>query len=232
MILLDQAVDGAPKPGPVMEPSEGVGVHMAFARGEEIFAQDEEADLLYQVVSGAVRTTRILSDGRRQIGDFYFKGDHFGFESGPFHRFAAEALTTCKILAFRPGATLPGREGDARRQAALWEATIQELERSREHLMLLGRHTALERVGVFLLSLARRMGDGELTMGRQDMADYLGLTTETVSRMLSRLQAEGVIELSGARGFRLLRTDRLAAWAETSPSPAAAEHRWGPSHSE
>ena len=94
------------------------------------------------------------------------------------------------------------------------EATTQELARSREHLMLLGRHTALERVGVFLLSLNRRMGHGELAMGRQDMADYLGLTIETVSRMLSQLQAEGLVEFIGARRYHLLRPERLKAWAD------------------
>jgi len=196
------------------EPFEGLGVRMVFARGEDIYAQDEEADLLYRVISGVVRTTRIMSDGRRQIGDFYFRDDLFGFEVGDVHRFAAEALTNCEVLVFKPGAVLPGREGDARIQAALWEATTQELARSREHLMLLGRHTALERVGVFLLSLNRRMGHGELAMGRQDMADYLGLTIETVSRMLSQLQAEGLVEFVGARRYHLLRPERLKAWAD------------------
>lgn len=196
------------------EPFAGVGVRMTFARGEEIYAQDEEADLLYRVVSGTVRTTRFLSDGRRQIGDFYFQGDLFGVECGDTHRFAAEALTTCEILVFRPGSSIPGRDGDARIQAALWEATTQELERSREHLMLLGRHTALERVGVFLFALARRRGHGELAMGRQDMADYLGLTIETVSRMLSQLQADGVVQFFGARRYRIMRQDRLEAWAD------------------
>ncbi|MEH6663439.1 MAG: helix-turn-helix domain-containing protein [Brevundimonas sp.] len=210
MTLLDSPVQ-APR---LAEPLDGLGVRMVFARGEDIYAQDETADLLYRVISGAVRTTRIMSDGRRQIGDFYFSGDMFGLECGPTHRFAAEALTTCEVLVFKPGAALPGRTGDTRIQAALWEATTQELERSREHLMLLGRHTALERVGVFLLSLSRRMGRGELAMGRQDMADYLGLTIETVSRMLSQLQAEGVVEFFGARRYRLLRPERLRAWAD------------------
>lgn len=198
----------------VREPFDGLGVRMMFARGEDIYAQDEKADLLYRVISGAVRTTRILGDGRRQIGDFHFRDDMFGFECGETHRFAAEALSNCEILVFKRGSAVPGRTGDARVQAALWAATTQELERSREHLMLLGRHTALERVGVFLLSLHRRMGHGELAMGRQDMADYLGLTIETVSRMLSQLQGDRTIEFTGPRRYRLLRPDRLEAWAD------------------
>jgi len=207
-------LDYAPETSVAQQPFEGLGVRMVFAHGEDIYAQDEPADFLYRVISGTVRTTRILSDGRRQIGDFYFRDDLFGFEFGETHRFAAEALTNCEILVFRPGSAIPGKAGDARMQAALWEATTQELERSREHLMLLGRHTALERVGVFLLSLHRRMGHGELAMGRQDMADYLGLTIETVSRMLSQLQADKIIEFTGARRYRLLRLDRLGAWAD------------------
>src|SRR4051812_15364766 len=88
-----------------------LGVRMHFAAGEEVYAQEEEADLFYQVVEGAVRTTRVLSDGRRQIGDFYYSGDLFGFEASPEHRFSAEALNDCHILVVRRAAV--GQAGEA-----------------------------------------------------------------------------------------------------------------------
>lgn len=176
---------------------------MNFAPGEEIYGQDESADLIYQLVKGSIRTSHILPDGRRQIGDFYYEGDIFGVEPGSEHRFSAEALTTCEVLVVkRPGsvAFAPGKC-----QQLLWAATATELARTQAHMLLLGRATACERVAHFLLDMADRFR-GELVtlpMSRQDMADYLGLTIETVSRMLGRLQADGVVEFAGSRHFRI-----------------------------
>jgi len=181
------------------------GVRMAFAAGEEIYAQDEEADLIYRVIEGSVRTTRLGSDGRRQIGDFYYPGDVFGLETGAEHRFSAEALCDCQISVTRRAVL--SRQGDDgfRVERMIWAATARELQRTQEHLLLLRRRTACEKVASFLLDLADRFG-GETTtlpMGRQDMADYLGLTIETVSRMVTQLQADGLVEFSGNRRFRI-----------------------------
>ncbi|MBP7705479.1 MAG: helix-turn-helix domain-containing protein [Caulobacter sp.] len=173
---------------------------MPFASGGEIYAQGEETTFIYQVLEGSVRTVRLDADGRRQIGDFYHAGDFFGLESGGEHRFAAEALGDCRIALIRRSA-LTGVDA-----AEIWEATARELERAREHLMmLLGRKTAREKVAGFLLDLAERQSGAvkTLPMGRQDIADYLGLTIETVSRMLSQLQVEGMIKLIGLRRFSL-----------------------------
>lgn len=182
---------GAASPGSVM----------AFAAGEEIYAQGEEASFVYQVLEGSVRTVRLDVEGRRQIGDFYHAGDFFGLEMGEEHRFAAEALGACRIAVIRRS-TLDGANDLER---ALWQATARELERAREHLLMMGRKTAREKVANFLVDLADRQAGAvkALPMGRQDIADYLGLTIETVSRMITQLQAEGLIELSGLRRFRL-----------------------------
>jgi CRP/FNR family nitrogen fixation transcriptional regulator len=188
------------------------GVRMQFAAGEEIYAQEEEADLVYQLVSGAVRTTRLLADGRRHIGDFYYPGDLFGIEAGAEHRFSAEALGDCEVMVVKRGALrLYGAEGE-RLERMIWDATAHQLERTQDHLMLLGRKTACEKVASFLLDLADRFG-GDITtlpMGRQDMADYLGLTIETVSRMLTQLQSDGLVEFCACRRFRILRRGALA----------------------
>ena len=158
-----------------------LGLKMAFAKDEEIFAQDEDADLVHLVASGAVRTTRLLSDGRRQVGAFYYPGDLIGLETGPIHRFSAEAMCDCVVLVVRRSA-LKTFAGDGQLDRAIWEATRRELERTQEHLLVLGRKTACEKVASFLMSLAQREGpasSGEricMPMSRQDMADYLGLT--------------------------------------------------------
>jgi len=182
-----------------------IGVRMSFAPGEEIFAQDEEADMIYRVVRGAVRTTRLLSDGRRQIGDFHYAGDLVGLETGPVHRFSAEALGSCEILVIRKSALKHYGEEGARIERLIWTETARALERTQEHVMLLGRKSACEKVASFLLDMAGRFrGEvAELPMGRQDMADYLGLTIETVSRMVTQLQSEGLVRFLGCRRFEV-----------------------------
>lgn len=194
---------------------EPVGVSMPFAAGEEIYAQAEAAAFVYRVVSGAVRTTRLLTDGRRQIGDFYYPGDVFGLETAETHRFSAEGLADCQVQVLKRVA--PSWNGEDRTpfDRMISAATSRELDRAQDHILLLARMTACEKVASFLLSIADRF-KAELTllpMSRQDMADYLGLTIETISRMLGRLQADGVVEFMGCRHFRIRHRaalDRLA----------------------
>ncbi|RZJ45815.1 MAG: cyclic nucleotide-binding domain-containing protein [Brevundimonas sp.] len=182
-----------------------VGVRMHFAPGEEICAQDEDADYVYRLIDGAVRTTRLLSDGRRQVGEFYYPGDLFGLESGDRHRFSAEALGACEVLMVKR--VSPSRTGADRDrfERAVWAGTTTELQRAQEHMMLLSRTTAIEKVASFLLHVVGRdrAETATLPMTRQDMGDYLGLTIETVSRMLGRLQADGIVEFAGCRHFRV-----------------------------
>ncbi len=191
-----------------------MGVTMAFAKDEEIYGQDEDADLIYRVLEGAVRTTRVMADGRRQIGDFYLAGDIFGLETGPAHRFAAEAVRDSVILVIK--ATVLRTSGEDMQRLG-WEATRRELERAQEHVLLLGRKTACERVASFLKSLSDKSGGArvvDLPMGRQDMADYLGLTIETVSRMLSQLQSERIVSFCATRQFQVVNSESLARLAD------------------
>lgn len=192
-----------------------MGVRMTFAKDEEIYGQDEDADLIYRVISGAVRTSRVLSDGRRQIGDFYDADEMFGIEAGATHRYSAEAISDCVILVTKASA-LRAAAGDEAYQRLVWAAANHELDRTQEHLLLLGRKTACERVASFLMGLAdrRRTEAVNLPMGRQDMADYLGLTIETVSRMLTQLQGALVVEFASTRQFRIANRVALARMAE------------------
>jgi CRP/FNR family nitrogen fixation transcriptional regulator len=192
-----------------------VGLRMTFAKGEEIFGQDEDADMIHSVVSGAVRTTRLTSDGRRQIGDFYYPGDIIGLEIGDTYRFSAEALSDCVVRVVKRS-SLQALSGAGGLRETLWDATRRELERTQEHLLMLGRKSACERVASFLRDVAQRVGsdDVSLEMGRQDMADYLGLTIETVSRMVTQLQGSRIVEFANSRQFRVTRwpaLERLAA---------------------
>jgi len=193
------------------EAFEQLGAPARFARNTEIYGQDEPAEHFYKVVSGAVRTHKLLSDGRRQIGAFYLPGDVFGLEAGEVHRFSAEAIceSTVRIAGRAAITAMAGRNNDLARE--LWTATAEKLERAEEHMILLGRKTAEERVATFLIDMARRARSEaivELPMSRQDIADYLGLTIETVSRTLTQLESKDAIELPSSR--RIALRNRLA----------------------
>ncbi|HVY33193.1 MAG TPA: helix-turn-helix domain-containing protein [Caulobacteraceae bacterium] len=190
------------------EPGSG-GVKIRYAREEEIFGEGEPAEYVYKVLSGAVRTYRILRDGRRQIDEFHFAGGYFGIEAGTEHRTTAEAMADCTVLVARrfSAEDLAGQRGDVARQ--LFQLTIAGLQRSQDHVVLLGRKSACERVASLLLDLSDRSGNADtldIPMSRQDMADYLGLTIETVSRTLTQLQSDGVIEIPTTR--RIVLSDR------------------------
>jgi CRP/FNR family nitrogen fixation transcriptional regulator len=187
-----------------------MGAPMSFSRNSEIYGENEPADYFYKVVSGAVRTYKIFDDGRRQIGGFYFAGDVFGLEVGAVHQFSAEAIDNCLVLLVKRNAlvALAERDGDTARQ--LWSFTAGELQRVRTHMLLLIK-SAQERVACFLLEMAARLSAEEtveLPMSRQDIADYLGLTIETVSRTLSHLEAKAAIALPTSR--RVVLRDRKA----------------------
>jgi CRP/FNR family nitrogen fixation transcriptional regulator len=215
-LAYDSRSDSAPPA--IAEVMQRLGLKMPFAKDEEIFAQDEEADMAHMVVSGVVRTIRLLADGRRQVGSFYYPGDLIGLETGEVHRFSAEAICDSVVLVVRRSA-LKAFAGDGQLDRAIWEAARRELERAQDHLLVLGRKSACEKVASFLMSLAQREGpasSGEricMPMSRQDMADYLGLTIETVSRMLTQLQGLAVVEFDGCRRFKVKRWDALEQMA-------------------
>ena len=181
---------------------EMMGATMPFARNAEIYGENERAEYVYKVLSGSVRTYKVLHDGRRQIGAFYLPGDFFGLEVGDSHTFSAEAITDCKVLVIKRSAlvSLAARDNEVAHQ--LWNLTAGELQRAQDHVMLLIK-TAQERVAGFLLEMASRSNGSaneiELPMSRQDIGDYLGLTIETVSRTLTQLESAETIEVPTSR---------------------------------
>jgi CRP/FNR family nitrogen fixation transcriptional regulator len=167
-----------------------MGITLHYERGTEIVGEEDPADYIYQVIEGTVRTCKLLCDGRRQIGAFVMPGGYFGMEARGKHCFAAEAITdvTVHLISRSAAYAAAGREPEIAR--SLWEVTAQSLDASQRHALLLGRKTALEKIASFLSQMAERQGSDdeiELPMSRQDIADYLGLTIETVSRTMTQL---------------------------------------------
>ncbi|MDO9223057.1 MAG: helix-turn-helix domain-containing protein [Caulobacter sp.] len=205
---------GEARPTAALDAIMQLGARETYRKDEEIYGQAEPVQRIYRVISGAVRTTRLLNDGRRQVGEFYFPGDVFGLETGPDHRFSAEALSDSVVMSVKR-TVLRSTDAAADFERMIWEATARELDRAQDHVLMLGRKTASERVASFLRGVVERTGGlGDLPMTRQDMADYLGLTIETVSRMLSQLQATSVVEFDALRHFRIRNPqalERLAA---------------------
>ena len=196
-----RAARNVPPVASLGESIELMGAAMPFARNGEIYGENEPAEYLYKVISGAVRTYKVLNDGRRQIGAFYLPGDIFGLEIGEVHSFSAEAIVECKVMLIKRSSVvaIAGRSHDVANQ--LWTMTAKELQRAQAHIMLLIK-TAQERVAGFLLEMASRAPAGntvELPMSRQDIADYLGLTIETVSRTLTQLENSAAISVPSSR---------------------------------
>jgi CRP-like cAMP-binding protein len=178
-----------------------MGAPMPFPRNTEIYGENEPADYLYKVISGTVRTYKVLADGRRQIGAFYLPGDVFGLETGADHAFSAEAITNARILVIKRSAVSALAERDNTVAQQLLRLTSRELARAQNHVMLLIQ-SAQERVAGFLLEMAERVqahNEVDLPMSRQDIADYLGLTIETISRTLTLLENSAAISLPSSR---------------------------------
>ena len=178
------------------------GALIKVERNVEIYGEEEPAEYLYQVVKGAVRTYKVLQDGRRQIGAFHLVGDVFGLEAGEEHSFSAEAVSDCTLRIARRSSIVALAARDSDFANDLWQRTAEAFRRAQDHMLLLGRKNAEERVATFLLKMAARSSGGqtiELPMSRQDIADYLGLTIETISRTLTLLESREAIELPSSR---------------------------------
>ncbi len=194
---------------PAVQPS--TSLHLQFyPGGSEIYGQGETAGPVYLVEFGAVRVYRLLPDGRRQISAFHLPGDTFGFESDSTHHFFAEAIIPTGLRAYRKsaGSDMAGE---------LLPLALCSLTRAQEHLLVLGRQQAIERMAVFLEDMAKRQGGTgqiDLPMPRADIGDYLGLTIETVSRVLTKLRANGIIKLISMRRIEIRKRAALIGVSE------------------
>jgi CRP/FNR family nitrogen fixation transcriptional regulator len=182
-----------------------------YKKRTEIYGEKEPAEYVYQVKSGAVRSYKLLPDGRRQIGAFHLAGDIFGLENGGEHRFTTEAIVDTTVRLIKRQSLEKVAESDAVVSRNLLTMTTSNLQHAEDHMLLLGRKTSLERVAAFLLEMDRRLtaaGVMALPMSRRDIADYLGLTLETVSRALSRLHGLGTLGFIGNTQRHIVLLDR------------------------
>src|SRR3974377_1009849 len=175
-----------------------MGATMAYPRDTEIFGENEPADYLYKVLSGTVRTYKILSDGRRQVGGFYLPGDIFGLEFADEHTLSAEAISDAKVLVIKRSAltALAARDPSVAQQ--LFALTGRELHRVQDRTLLLIKN-ARERVASFLLEMAGRASENntiELPMSRQDISDFLRVKVRIVSAPRAALETASAIEVS------------------------------------
>ncbi|MBR0694469.1 helix-turn-helix domain-containing protein [Bradyrhizobium lablabi] len=182
-----------------------------YKKGTEIFGEKEPAEYVYQVKCGAVRSYKLLSDGRRQIGAFHLAGDIFGLENCGAHRFTAEAVVETTVRLIRRQRLEQVAETDAIVSRNLLSMTTSNLQHAENHMLLLGRKTSLEKVAAFLLEMDGRLsaaGVMALPMSRLDIADYLGLRLETVSRALSRLHEARILDFIGHNQREIVLLDR------------------------
>jgi CRP/FNR family nitrogen fixation transcriptional regulator len=197
-----------------------IGTQLRFSRNQTIFNEGDAAEYAYKLKSGTVRLCKYLADGRRQIMQFLFPGDLFSFMELDGHHLTAEAVNDVVLKCY------PHRQivqlGSQDPQLGMRMATLmsQRLHSMHVQLLLLGRQTATERIASFLLSLKERMGADEdelfeIAMSRQDVADYLGLTIETVCRVLSKMRRSRVIGIPNLHQLRICDTDALYDLAES-----------------
>lgn len=184
--------------------------------------EDDNAEYLFNIRCGAVRISKMLPDGRRQITGFLFAGDFFGLSCKGRHSYTAEAITPVDICRFPRKKILGLFQEFPDLNERVFDMTRTELNSTHAQMLLLGRKTAKEKLCSFLLImrnktslLEKRFEDEvDLPMGRSDIADYLGLTVETVSRQFTSLSRLGLIKLDGAHKVFLKNIERLSTMAE------------------
>lgn len=195
--------------------------HIVAETGAALIREGDPANYVFNITSGSVRVYKLLQDGRRQITGFLFAGDFLGLATGDTYVFAAEAIEPVTACRFRKSDFRVLIRNVPALEAVLLDRANHELAAAQNQMLLLGRKTALERIATFLLDLpsldparATRADDVRLPMTRSEIADYLGLTIETVSRVLTRLKTSGVIRLVSLTEIHIERPDRLRALAE------------------
>lgn len=197
-----------------------------FLAGQMIMSDEEPATFLANIISGTIKLTKTIADGRQQIVGLLFPPDFLGRTFSRRNPYFAEAASDVEVCMFPNEAFERLIDVHPELKHLLFERTLDELDAARDWMLLLGRKSAAEKVASFLLLLARRSliadcpnGDAakiarfDLSLTRADMADYLGLTTETISRQLTRLKAAEIIKMID---MRTIEVPRLSALAEAA----------------
>lgn len=217
-VALRRLPDRVPERGPDradgLEALDRIGTLLRLERNQMVFSESDAAEHVYRLVSGTVRLCKITPDGRRQITGFVQAGGFFGFEWAAAFGVTAEAVSDVTVYSYarrqldRMQRELPPLRDHFQKMMA------EQFSAAQSHVLLLGRHTAREKVGAFLLALAARAGRStgdmlELPMGRQDIADYLGLTIETVCRVLHDLKKQRMISVPDIHHIGLISVEAM-----------------------
>jgi CRP-like cAMP-binding protein len=190
-------------------------VSSRYGRGQEICSPTRPADAWFRVISGAARRCVVRADGRRQIVDLLLPEDFFGFTTHDEYEFAVEAVAEGTHVARYPRRRVEMlADSDPRIARELREVAFDTLARLQSQLLIIGRVTALEKVSSFLLEMEQRLSASPahrmvLPMSRYDIADYLAVSVETVSRSLTDLRQRGMITLAGTRQVNIVNHDAL-----------------------
>jgi CRP-like cAMP-binding protein len=204
-------------------------VVVAYAPGQEVVGEGDPTENFFAVVRGVFRAVKVTRDGRRQIFAFYMPGDMCGLEPEETHGLTIEAVNAGAMATLPRQACHARMSRDPQYNAAIFDNVRRALTHAVDHMTMVGRSSAEERLAWFLTMLAqrgpRRAGSIELAMQRQDIADYLGLTIETVSRTFTHLKAQGLIALPTTRRVDILRPDLLARLASADRDPPIRDYR-------
>ncbi len=200
---------------------EEILTQQTLASGQALFYEGDAADHVYNVTRGTVRLSKLLPDGRRQVTGFLLAGDFLGFARDQTYSYSAEAVDDVQVCRFTVREFEALFERFPQLERRLLAKASNELAEAQDQMLLLGRKSPREKLASFLLRMHRRQQDLggaadplQLTMGRGDIADYLGLTVETVSRSFTHLRKEGFLELPDPNTVVFANLDGLSELAE------------------
>ena len=215
----DPRLGNEPQIGESLSALDRIGRAVSLSRGETLFYEGDAALNCFKVISGALRSCRVLTDGRRHIAEFFLPGDFVALGAEEAYRFTVEAVTDTKLMRYPRHSVEQMTEAQPRLNRCLLDLLCRSLSAAQQQMLLLGRKNAVERMASFLLMMAGRASDGEcvsLPMTRSDIADHLGLTTETVSRIFGQLKSQRVIQLNGASEVLVKDIDALEDLAQAA----------------
>lgn len=201
---------------------------VSFEAGQEVVGEGDPTESFFLVVSGLFRAVKFTRDGRRQVFAFYMPGDLSGLEPDETHKLTVEAVEDGAMAVLPRRTCLLLMNDDPKLNAALFQGATRALTLSVDHMMMIGRSSAEERLAWFLKMISERTGSRrsdvfDLAMQRQDIADYLGLTIETVSRTFTLFRDRGLISLPRKRRVEVLRRDALDRLAAADRDAVAIE---------
>ncbi|MFO8126717.1 helix-turn-helix domain-containing protein [Yoonia sp.] len=188
--------------------------------GKHLFLEGDPAERIYEVASGVLRLTRMMEDGRRQVIAFGYPGDTVGFPSNGMYNTNCDPLVPTTLIVHRRS-DLESFKGNSELHQRLLRAALREISAMQDHFMMLGRKSSVEKLASFLRVLTARVGEplGEfdqvkLPMTRADIADFLGLTTETVSRTFTQLRKSQIIAIDHVNTVIILKPIALRCIAD------------------